>query len=82
MAPVSPGFDDRVIRTPATVVPRDAGSAYEASWRAAMASEPAWILVASWNEWHEGSEIEPSREHGSQYIEATRAWADRFRGGG
>jgi glycoprotein endo-alpha-1,2-mannosidase len=80
IAAVAPGFDDRTIRQPGTLVPRDDGATYDATWEAALAVEPAWILVASWNEWHEGSEIEPSREHGRRYLDATRRWADRFRG--
>jgi hypothetical protein len=79
LAAVAPGFDDRVIRAPGTVIDRAGGATYDATWRAALAAEPAGILVASWNEWHEGSEIEASREHGTRYLEATRAWADRFR---
>ena len=82
MAPVAPGFDDRAVRQHGTVVPRDGGATYDRTWRAALAADPAWILVASWNEWHESSEIERSREHGTRYLEATRAWADRFRAGG
>ena len=78
---VAPGFDDRVIRVPGTLVPRRGGATYEATWRAALAVAPAAILVASWNEWHEGSEIEPSLEHGARYLDATREWARRFREG-
>jgi hypothetical protein len=78
-AAVAPGFDDRPIRQPATVVPRRDGATYDATWRAALAADPAWVLVASWNEWHEASEIEPSVEHGRRYLEATRRWAERFR---
>jgi glycoprotein endo-alpha-1,2-mannosidase len=76
---VAPGFDDRVIRVPGTVIPRAGGATYDATWRSALAAEPAAVLVASWNEWHEGSEIEASLEHGTRYLEATRAWAERFR---
>jgi hypothetical protein len=64
---------------PGTLIPRADGATYAATWQAALAVEPASVLVASWNEWHEGSEIEPSREHGTRYLEATRAWAARFR---
>jgi len=78
---VSPGFDDRRIRTPGTVVERAAGATYEETWRASLAADPRWILVSSWNEWHEGSEIEPSVEHGRRYLDATHAWAERFRQG-
>ena len=82
VAAVAPGFDDRTIRVPGTLVPRDGGATYDATWRAALAVDPAWVLVASWNEWHEGSEIEPSVELGTAYLEATARWAARFRDGG
>jgi glycoprotein endo-alpha-1,2-mannosidase len=78
---VAPGFDDRAVRVPGTVVPRAGGATYARTWRAALATEPAWVLVSTWNEWHEGSEIEPSVEHGDRYLEATRAWAERHRAG-
>ena len=81
VAAVAPGFDDRTIRVPGTLVPRDGGATYDATWRAALAVDPAWVLVASWNEWHEGSEIEPSIEQGRRYLDATRERADRFRQG-
>lgn len=76
---VAPGFDDTAIRRPPTVVSRRDGATYDATWEAALAVSPPWVLVASWNEWHEGSEIEPSHEHGRRYLEATRRWASRFR---
>jgi glycoprotein endo-alpha-1,2-mannosidase len=81
MPAVAPGFDDRPIRSPGTWLPRADGALYDATWQAALAVDPPWVLVASWNEWHEGSEIEPSREYGRRYLEATAAWATRFRTG-
>jgi hypothetical protein len=62
-------------------VERAAGATYDETWRAALAADPPWILVSSWNEWHEGSEIEPSVEYGRRYLDATHAWAERFRQG-
>jgi len=79
---LAPGFDDRQVRTPGTVVDRAGGATYDLTWQAALSVAPPWILVSSWNEWHEGSEIEPSVEHGRRYLDATRAWAERFRRGG
>ena len=76
---VAPGFDDRQVRTPGTVVDRADGTTYDRGWEAALAVDPPWILVSSWNEWHEGSEIEPSLEHGRRYLDVTRARAERFR---
>lgn len=78
---VAPGFDDRPVRVPGTVVPRANGETYALTWRAALATEPTWVLVSTWNEWHEGSEIEPSLEYGDRYLQATRAWAERHRAG-
>lgn len=76
---VGPGFDDRPVRTPATVIERAGGVTYDRTWEAALSTDPRWVLVSTWNEWHEGSEIEPSVEHGRRFLEATRAWAERFR---
>lgn len=79
---VAAGFDDRPVREPGTVVDRAGGATYDHTWQAALSVDPTWILVSTWNEWHEGSEIEPSVEHGRRYLEATRTWAERFRRGG
>lgn len=76
---VAPGFDDRVIRQPGTLVERRNGALYEETWNAALAVDPDWVLVSSWNEWHEGTEIEPSREYQDTYLALTRHWAEVFR---
>lgn len=70
-ATVVPGYDDTKIRTPGLAVDRADGKYYDKSWEAALASSPDWILVTSFNEWHEGSEIEPSVEFGESYLERT-----------
>ncbi|MGH7357364.1 MAG: glycoside hydrolase family 99-like domain-containing protein, partial [Candidatus Rokuibacteriota bacterium] len=76
---VGPGFDDRPVRRPATVVARDGAATYDRTWEAALSIDPRWVLVSTWNEWHEGSEIEPSVEHDRRFLEATRTWGERFR---
>jgi hypothetical protein len=30
------------------------------------------VMVSTWNEWHEGTSIEPAQEYGSQYLEIIR----------
>jgi glycoprotein endo-alpha-1,2-mannosidase len=79
-ATVLPGFDDRKIRTPGTLLTREDGGCYNKTWRAALDSDPDWVLVTSWNEWHEGSEIEPSTEDGIRYLWLTRQWVRGFKG--
>jgi glycoprotein endo-alpha-1,2-mannosidase len=78
-ATVLPGYDDRKIRTPGTYLPRESGGCYDRTWRAALASEADWVLVTSWNEWFEGSEIEPSIECGTDYLWQTAQYACAFR---
>lgn len=76
---VFPGYDDRVVRKPGLVVKREGGDLYQELWREAIAAKPDWILITSFNEWHEGSEIEPSIEEGSKYIIMTAEWAAKFK---
>jgi len=76
---VIPGYDDTKIRKPGLAVPRHDGRSYRVQWEEAIAADPHWVLITSFNEWHEGSEIEPSREFGRAYLEATAAMATRFK---
>ncbi len=77
VASVAPGYDDTHIRSPGRVDQRLGGQFYESMWAAAKLAD--WVVITSWNEWHEGSDIEPSAEYGKQYIDLTRKLADRWR---
>jgi hypothetical protein len=35
-------------------------------------------LIISWNEWHEGSELEPSVEYGSRILDDTAPFSRAF----
>ena len=76
---IIPGYDDRKIRDPGINAPRHGGQSYRALWEEAIAADPDWVVITSWNEWHEGSEIEPSREDGDQYMRLTGEYAARFK---
>jgi len=76
---VIPGYDDTKIRTPGLNAERHGGETYRALWEEAIATAPDWVLITSWNEWHEGSEIEPSYEDGARYLRLTGAATRRFR---
>jgi glycoprotein endo-alpha-1,2-mannosidase len=61
---VSPGFDNRqAVATGSQVVDRQNGAHYDAMWQAAVATKPEWIGVVSFDEWHEGTQIEPARDY-------------------
>jgi len=76
---VIPGYDDTKIRTPGLAVPRHDGQSYRVQWEEALAADPHWILITSFNEWHEGSEIEPSAEFGRSYLDMTAEYGRRFK---
>lgn len=81
VATVMPGYDDRKTgRGNAFAVGREDGAYYARSWQAAIGSQPDWIVITSFNEWPEGTYIEPSRAYGAQYLELTAGWAAAFRG--
>ena len=94
---VNPGFSAvRIGYAASTYVPRRGGAAYDERWRAALevGVEPALMAITSFNEWHEGTQIEPAavgvtdgrgytyEDYGplppEGYLTLTRQWVDRF----
>jgi hypothetical protein len=43
-----------------------------------LKAKPDWIMISSWNEWPEATEIEPSLELGNRYLEITAEYARPF----
>ncbi|MHB9107493.1 MAG: sugar-binding protein [Armatimonadota bacterium] len=65
---VSPGVDAGKDR----FVSRRAGEFYANGWLKIRSARPDFILIRSWNDFAEGTEIAPSRQFGAQYRDATR----------
>ena len=85
-ATVQPGFDNRAFAaavpgagTPA-VYDRANGALYRSTIDAALGSNPDWVIITSWNEWNENTEIEPSVFYGDLYLRLTRGIAERWKG--
>ena len=76
---IIPGYDDTKIRDPGLACSRLEGGTYRAGWESAVGSSVRWVLITSWNEWHEGSEIEESVEFGDRELRATGEWTRRFK---
>jgi hypothetical protein len=76
---VEPGYDHTKIGSTLYLDRRD-GQTYEEWWQAALSSNPDGILITTWNEWHEGGEIEPSVEYGFQYLNLTRQFVSIYKG--
>lgn len=95
---VGPGYwDDRAVPRgadePVAARTRDngQGTTYDAAWQAALKLKPPFITVTSFNEWHEGSQIEPATAHQilgyrypgypegeDQYLRQTARWVKRY----
>ncbi|HOX39545.1 MAG TPA: glycoside hydrolase family 99 protein [Candidatus Brocadiia bacterium] len=91
---VGPGYDDTRIRPWNAVNRRDreGGAYYDRMFQAALDAKPDFVSVTSFNEWHEGTQIEPavpktitdykyvdySPREPDYYLKRTRHWADRF----
>jgi Glycosyl hydrolase family 99/Bacterial Ig domain len=76
---VIPGYDDTINRKPGLKVDRRNGALYRELWQTVLDAKADWVLITSFNEWHEGTEIEPSQEYGEQYLGLTAEFARVFK---
>ncbi|MGD1995678.1 MAG: glycoside hydrolase family 99-like domain-containing protein [Anaerolineae bacterium] len=77
---VMPGYDDRVTgRADAFVQDRSDGAYYRRCWDGAIQSGADWVIITSFNEWMEGTQIEPSVTYGTFYLDLTREMGDLYR---
>jgi glycoprotein endo-alpha-1,2-mannosidase len=58
---VGPGYSATRATSDHRVRSRRAGATYDSMWRAAIAARPDRVTITSYNEWHEGTQIEPAR---------------------
>ena len=81
---VIPGWDESRVqppRNPAKVFPRQSGAMYGDDWQAAIGLNPDWVTITSYNEWFEGTQIEPSAGYGNLYLDLTRRYASLLKNG-
>jgi hypothetical protein len=80
-AGISPGEDDTDSGKPAGTgmyIPRNGGARYDAVWQAAAMTKPEWMIISSWNDFHEATYIQPSVNLGTRALDQTRAWGNWF----
>ena len=58
---VGPGYDARLATEHEAVRPRQRGATYDRMWRTAIDAGADLVTVTSYNEWQEGTQIEPAR---------------------
>jgi len=75
---VGPGYNARRGSGDPVVKPRRHGQTYDAMWRAALRSGADGVTITSFNEWHEGTQIEPAsvprRRATYRYLSYDGAW--------
>jgi LysM repeat protein len=84
VATVMPGYNDLFTRDRSGRFSHDrrSGAYYRETWQAAIASAPDLIVITSFNEWLEGTQIEPSVSYGNLYLDLTSELSAAFKRGG
>jgi hypothetical protein len=82
VAALGPGYDHSAVpgRTP-LIAERFGGKFYETNWLRFLRRPSPFVMIETWNEFHEGTDVCESREFGRQYIDLTRQYADLFKRG-
>ena len=72
---ILPGYDDRDLRgEDRPILSRDDGAFYGRYWEMArhfVDPDIPQVFLTSFNEWHEGTELEPSHRYGVSYLDMT-----------
>ncbi len=81
IATVMPGYDDTRAPGRGHTYRHDRrnGEYYRETWQAAIDSSPDLVIITSFNEWVEGTMIEPSVSYGNLYLDITAQEAARYK---
>jgi hypothetical protein len=71
---VGPGYDARRATADSRVKPRRDGARYDGMWRGALRARADLVTITSYNEWHEGTQIEPALGDRGGYESYEGAW--------
>ena len=71
---VGPGFDAFRATGELRLRPRSDGRWYDHMWASALRAAPDVVTITSYNEWHEGTQIEAARRTAGPYATYEGAW--------
>jgi len=82
VASLGPGYDHSAVpgRAP-LIVKREGGKFYEENWLKLLRRPANFVMVETWNEFHEGTDVCESKEYGRQYIDLTKKYVQLFKRG-
>lgn len=79
---IAPSYDDTVKRETGFVIPAypfgDERSTYGLGWESALSNPPSLVLLSTFNEFFEGSSVEPSIEYGNGFLNVTLDYRNRL----
>lgn len=78
----TPGFDDSPVwgwGTTARKAPRYDGKRFELTWQMSIENKVDAVQVITWNDWNEGTQIEPCDQFGYQYLELNKRLAAQYK---
>ena len=79
---IGAGYDHSAVPGRAPLVrEREGGKFYEESWRQFLRRPSNFVMIETWNEFHEGTDIGESKEYGRKYINLTRKYSALFKKG-
>jgi len=76
MLSVCPGVESSIVN-----IDRQKGAVYSIQWEALLSSKyrPHWVLINTWNDWANGTEIESSQQFANEYLILTKKYIERFK---
>lgn len=80
---VTPGFDDSPVwgwGNTARKAPRYDGKRFDLTWRMSIKKNVDVAQIVTWNDWNEGSQIEPCEKFGYKYLEMNKKYSAMYKG--
>jgi hypothetical protein len=83
VGPVCPGFDDSGVNgwgRGARIDDRRGTREYEEYWEDVLRHQPDAVQIVTWNDFQEGTSIEPAEEYGFTFVDLTEQFVEQYTG--